>query len=396
MVKKIFLIAAEQSGDLLGSKLIAELRQQITAQNQSAEFIGVGGNLMQQQGLISIFPMEELCVMGFAEVLPHIPRLLRRIKQTAELIAKEKPDYIITIDAPDFCFRVMKHLNDCSARLGKDNVIQGKRIHLIAPSVWAYRPGRAQKISKLYDLLLAILPFEPPFFEKHGLKTVFIGHPLINETVSSAEKNRLSEEFRQKFQLKKDDVILCLTPGSRLSEVKKIFPEFISAVNLLQQKNPNLKVVIPLVSKTRELVKKMASAIKAPHFLLEENDKKSAFLAANFALAKSGTNAVEFSLHGVPTVVAYKASFLTFQIFKMLTKAKFANLINLVANEEIIPEMLQDKCEGKQLAARLEQLMNNKHLAQSQLEKSAISLKLLGLGSAENPSAKAAKTILAL
>jgi lipid-A-disaccharide synthase len=397
MVKKFFLIAGEQSGDLLGSKLIRELKSQLEDQKQPYELIGVGGKLMKQEGLTSIFPMEELCVMGFSEVLPHIPRLLRRIKQTAALITKEKPDYIITIDAPDFCFRVMKRLNDCATRLGKCNVIPGKRIHLIAPSVWAYRAGRAKKISKLYDLLLTILPFEPPFFEKHGLKTVFIGHPLMDKAIDFSQKKCINEEFREKFKLEKNDILLCMTPGSRTSEVKRMFPQFIAAANLLRKKNPKLKVLIPLVDKTASLVRNMAHQhLDVPHFLIEETDKNSAFFASDFALAKSGTNAVEFSLYHVPTIVAYRASFLTFHLFKLMTKAKFANLINLVANEEIIPEMLQYKCESNQLAAKLEQLMNDKEFAQKQIEKTEAALKLMGIGSKESPSSKAAKTILSL
>jgi len=182
-MKKFFIIAGEASGDLLGSKLISEIKLQHTA----SEFIGVGGKLMQEQGLVSIFPMEELSVMGFLEVLPHLSKLLRRINQTAEIIVKEKPDFVISIDSPDFNFRVMKKLQ---------NFNSAKKIHLIAPSVWAYRAGRAQKISKLYDLLLCVLPFEPAYFEKHGLKTVFIGHPLISNApdFTKKEAEKLIEE----------------------------------------------------------------------------------------------------------------------------------------------------------------------------------------------------------
>jgi len=384
-MKKIFLIAGEASGDLLGSKLIKEFKSQLAAKNEVVEFIGVGGRLMQEQGLLSIFPMEELSIMGFLEVVPHIPKLLRRINQTAETIIKEKPDFVITIDSPDFCFRVMKKLQ---------NFHNAKKVHLIAPSVWAYREGRAQKISKLYDLLLAILPFEPPYFEKYGLKTVFIGHPITENAPDFSKKDQINSEFRKKYSIKNDDILICATPGSRNGEVKRIFPEFIGAINLLAEKKYNLKVAIPLVDKTRNLVLEMAKTLKVEYFLVEKEEKNSAFFAANFALAKSGTNTIELSLYHLPMIVAYKINFLTHFIVKRMVKIKFANLINLILNKELIPEMLQDNCEAQKISNHLEKLILDKNLAQKQVTESVTALKLMGLGSAENPSQKAVREIL--
>ncbi len=380
-MKKIFIIAGEASGDSLGSKLIRELKLQC----DDAEFIGVGGALMKEQGLISIFPMEELSVMGFAEVLPHLPKLLRRIKQTAEVIISEKPDFIITIDSPDFCFRVMKKLQ---------GNVSGKKIHLIAPSVWAYRENRAEKISKLYNLLLCVLPFEPPYFEKHGLKTVFIGHPLVADAPDFSQKEKLADEFKKRHGIKEEAPIVSLTPGSRNGEVKKIFPEFIGAINLLAEKKPNLKVVIPLIDKTRNLVVEMAKNLKVEYFLIEKSEKESAFFAADFALAKSGTNTLEFSLHRIPIIVAYKINFLTHLILKIMVKIKFANLLNLILNKEIIPEMLQKNCTAKKLSALLEKLIDDKTFASKQIEESDKALKIMGLGSLKNPMQKAATEIL--
>lgn len=384
-MKKFFIIAGEASGDLLGSKLIKELKLELARKNESAEFIGVGGKLMCEQGLISIFPMEDLSVMGFLEVVPHIGKLLRRINQTAETIVKEKPDFVITIDSPDFCFRVVKKLQ---------NFHDAKKIHLIAPSVWAYRAGRAQKISKLYDLLLCILPFEPPYFEKHGLKTVFIGHPITENAPNFSKKELANIDFRKKYSIKKDDILICITPGSRNGEVKKIFPEFIGAVNLLAEKMPNLKVVIPLVDKTRDLVFEMAQALKVEYFLVEKDEKNSAFFATNFALAKSGTNTLEFSLYHIPMIIAYKINFLTHFFVKRMVKITYANLINLILNKELIPEMLQKNCEAKKIAATLEKLISDKSYAQKQITESVSALKLMGLESAESPSHKAAREIL--
>jgi lipid-A-disaccharide synthase len=417
MTKKFFIIAGEASGDLLGSKLIAELK----LQNSQSEFIGVGGKLMQEQGLISIFPMEELSVMGFFEVVPHLAKILRRIKQTADLIIEEKPDFLITIDSPDFCFRVVKKLqslvtkkstrSEQSERMrdlplsfylggegdgGLRRCIGPKKIHLIAPSVWAYRPKRAEKISKLYDLLLAILPFEPPYFEKYGLKTIFIGNPIIENAPDFSEKKSENLRFRKKYSIAENDVLICVTPGSRSGEVKKIFPEFIGAINLLSQKIPNLKIVIPLTDKTRDLVLEMVQELKVEYFLIEKDEKDSALFATDFALAKSGTNTLEFSLYHIPMLIAYKINFLTHFIVKRMIKIKFANLINLILNKELIPEMLQKNCEAEKIATLLEKLILDKNFAEKQISESAAALKLMGLGSVINPSKKAAQEILKL
>jgi lipid-A-disaccharide synthase len=269
-----------------------------------------------------------------------------------------------------------------------------KKIHLIAPSVWAYRPKRAEKISKLYDLLLAILPFEPPYFEKYGLKTVFIGHPIVENAPDFSAKESENLRFRKKYLIEEKDVVICVTPGSRNGEVKKIFPEFIEAINLLAKKIPNLKVLIPLVDKTRNLVLKMAKDLKVDYFLIEKDEKNSAFFATDFALAKSGTNTLEFSLYRIPMIIAYKINFFTHFIVKRMVKIKFANLINLILNKELIPEMLQNNCESKQISNCLEKLILDKNFAQKQISESLAALKLMGLGSSENPSKKAAMEIL--
>lgn len=383
MSKKIFIIAGEASGDLLGSKLIRELKKQ----DPNIEFIGVGSKLMESEGLTSIFPMEELSVMGFLEVLPHLPKLTRRINQTAQAIIEEKPDYVITIDSPDFCFRVIK-------KIQKEKNI--KKIHLIAPSVWAYRARRAEKIAKLYDLLLAILPFEPPYFEKHGLKTVFIGHPIIENAPDFTKKENLKNEFRKKYNIQDDEILLCITAGSRNSEVKKIFKEFILATNLILDKNLKIKVAIPLTLKTEKLVKKMAKSLKTQYFLIEKEEKNSMFFASDFAFAKSGTNTIELSLYKIPMIISYKINSLTHFIVKLMVKIKFANLINLISNKEIIPEMLQNKCEAKKLAFELEKLILNKNLATNQIDQSKTALVMMGLGSKVNSSCKAAQEILKL
>ncbi len=382
MEKKFFIIAGEASGDLLASKLMSEIK----LIENDVEFIGVGGELMEKQGLQSIFSINELSIMGFVEILPKIFKLISRIKQTAKAIIDYKPDYIITIDAPDFCFRVIKKLPRNFS----------KKIHLIAPSVWAYRASRAKKIAKIYDLLLCILPFEMPYFEKYGLKSVFIGHPIIENAPDFSKKAQINLEFRQKYQILNEDKLIIVTPGSRNGEVKKIFPEFIKAINILSKKLDNLKVVIPLTSKTKDLVALSAKDLKVPYFLINQDEKEKMFFAGDFALAKSGTNTMEISLYQIPMIIAYKLNALSYFLLKMMIKIKFANLINLILNKEIIPEMLQNKCKGELIAQKLENLMKNKDLFVNQLNQSRDALEILGLGSKESASKKAALEILKL
>lgn len=381
---KIFIIAGEPSGDVLGGKLIASLKKQIDG-NKEIELLGIGGPKMEEQGLKSIFSISQLSLMGFAEIVPHIPKLLNLIKTTADLIIKEQPDLVITIDAPDFCFRVIKKI--------KENPLSDKikKIHFIAPTVWAYRQGRAKKISKLFDLLLAILPFEPPYFEHYGLKTIFIGHPIVEDVVKSDGTN-----FRIRHKIKTDDILICLTPGSRSGEVKRILPEMIGAINILAKKYSNLKVAIPSIDKNYEMIKKHLPLFTVETILTNQDEKNEIFYASNFAIAKSGTNTIELAIAKLPMIVVYKANYLTYSIIKALSKVKFANLINLILNKEVITEMIQPNCKAEKLAEKLDLLISNSDLGKKQIAESETALNLLGLGSKQRSSDKAAKAILEL
>ncbi|GDX36526.1 lipid-A-disaccharide synthase [Alphaproteobacteria bacterium] len=379
-VTNIVLIAGEPSGDLLGAKLIAELKILFPF----AKFTGVGGKNMISQGLQPIFPMEDLTVMGFVEVLPYLPKLISRINKTAQYLKQVQPQIVITIDSPDFCFRVIKKIKD------QTNI---KKVHLIAPSVWAYRQGRAKKIAKLYDLLLAILPFEPPYFEKHGLKTVFVGHPIIEKIPDFTSKDILNKKFRTENNIEENDLVVCLTPGSRKSEVKKIFPELIKAVNLLAKENTNLKIIIPIINKTQDLVKSMATDLKVSYSLINDQDRTAMFFACNYAIAKSGTNALEFSLFKIPLIVCYKINWLTYYLIKMMVKIKFANLINLILKQEVIPELLQRDCCASNIYKKINEFISDNQLANNQINHCQAALKELGLNNDISASKKSAKAI---
>ena len=378
---KFFVIAGESSGDLLGSELIKELKTQYP----SAVFVGVGGKLMQEQGLTSIFPITDLMVMGFVEVLPHLFTILTRIKQTVLAIKNHQPDYLITIDSPDFCFRVVKTI----VRQSIFNTI--KKVHLVAPSVWAYRPKRAQKIAKLYNLLLTLLPFEPPYFTKYGLKTVFIGHPLLEKMPSKQQIQENNLQFRKEHNINLQQTILLITPGSRMSEIKYLLPIFIEVINQIWQQKPDLVVVLAVTQKTENIIPQMASKIKARCIFIDHKQKDLAFSASNYALAKSGTNTLEIAMHQTPMVVAYKTNIISYLIIKSLAKIKFANLLNLLQNKEIIPELLQNNCQVNKIFFTLNNLINNNFLAQQQITDCLISLKMMQ--NQQNPMQIAVKNI---
>lgn len=386
MVIRYFIIAGESSGDLLGAKLIKEIKAR-AKKNQEIEFLGIGGRLMQEEGFLSLIDMSELSVMGFVEVLPHIPRLLSRIRMIADEIKVIKPDYVITIDAPDFNFRVMKKLR---------NYHDSKKIHLIAPSVWAYREGRAKKIAPLYDLLLSILPFEAPYFTKHGLKTEFIGSPIVENLPDFDSKEKIEKKFRKKYDFSANDVLLYVTPGSRNFEVKKIFPEFIKAINVVKDEVKDLKVVIPAIDRVSHYVENLAHDLDVKYRVIKTDEKDDALMSCDFALAKSGTNTIEISLYKIPLIVCYKFNALTYFILDKMVTNRFANLINIIMNRYVITEHIQEDCQGGKIAESLKDLIVNKKTAKTQLGDCNKALKMMGMGSRKTSTKKAVDEILKL
>jgi lipid-A-disaccharide synthase len=374
--KIIYIIAGEASGDILGAKLMRAIK----IKNHNIDFFGIGGNAMKEEGLKSLFPIRELSIMGFFEIIPHIPAILKRIRQTIENIKLLSPNILITIDSPGFCFRVAKKIK---------NYKNIKLIHYVAPSVWAYKPGRAKKIAKIYDHLLALLPFEPPYFEKCGLKCEFIGHPLVEDSFKN------NNEFRFKHKINPNNKLLCVMPGSRTGEIDKLLPIFADAIKILQQKMNNLTVV---VISTNELATKIKNLLGENNLKViittTELGKREALAAANIALVKSGTSSLEVSLAKVPMVVAYKVNKLSAILLKLMLKVKFVSLVNIIENRLIIPEFLQEKCNADDLAKALENLLNDHQQRDLQLFHQYQALLKLGLNDNISPSEKAAKIIL--
>ena len=392
--KKIFIIAGEASGDLLGSKIMKSLIN--NDKNVEITFCGIGGEKMEKEGLKSLFPMSDLSLMGFFEVLPKVFKLLKRIKQTVDTIIKEKPDAILTIDSPGFCFRVMEKLK-CKDKKFFDSV---KKIHLIAPSVWAYKEKRAKRISKIYDLLLCILPFEPPYFEKYGLKTEYIGHPIFDDDTKYSTKYSKSD-LSKNYSVSYDDIIIILTPGSRESEVERIYPIMIKAINILKERYcytyKDYHIFTFANNHTRDLVDFTAHEYEfKTKIITNETEKAKILSCANVALAKSGTNTFEFNIYGVPLVVTYTFNWFTNKIVKRVVKIKYANLVNILANQEIIPEFVLDNVDPSQIAEQLNKFLKDRQLCKKQIEDTRNIIKQLGYNCPEKASYCGASKILNL
>ncbi len=277
---RVFVVAGEPSGDELGARLMAALRRLC---GDKVRFAGVGGPAMEAEGLQSLFPMAELSVMGLVEVLPHIPRLLARIKQTAAAVDAMSPDVVVTIDSPSFAHRVVRRI--------RNRYIP--RIHYVAPTVWAWRPWRVKGIRKDFDLVLCLLPFEAPFFEKAGVPCRYVGHPVVEYGADRGD----GPAFRRKYGIAEDDAVICVLLGSRRSEVTRLAKPFAGALALLARKHPSLKAVVPTVGGVAGLVRELCDAFPVPTLVVQGREEKYAAMAAsNAAIAASGTVALEIAL----------------------------------------------------------------------------------------------------
>jgi lipid-A-disaccharide synthase len=376
-----FLIAGEASGDVLGARLMAALRRKMGG---AVRFAGIGGPRMCTEGLQPLFSYDELAHVGLVEIVRHVPHLLRRIRQTIDAVRDEPPAALITIDAPEFSFRV--------ARAVKKFAPAVPLIHYVAPSVWAWRPGRAKKVARFLDHLLALLPFEPPYFTKEGLGCTFVGHPLIESGAADGEGAR----FRAKVGLADNAPLLAVLPGSRVSEVTRLLPVFRATVEKMRAAHPQLAVVMPLAQGVAARVRRAVADWPVPVFFTDSDaDKYDALRAARVALACSGTVSIELALAGLPGVIAYKINPLTAALYRRLIRVKYATLVNIMKNAEAMPEFLQENCTPDRLASGLENLWTDTPARARQLEALGSVAAWLGAGQFV-PSDRAAEIVLCL
>lgn len=350
----VYVIAGEMSGDLLGARLIQAIRQ--ISQHPFA-FAGVGGTAMQGAGVPSLFPMRDLSVMGFAEVLPRLPKLLRRIRQCARDIITRQPRVVITIDSPGFCFRVVEKVRKACPNT--------KFIHYVAPQVWAWKPERAEKVAHMFDGLMCLLPFEPQFFTPYGLKTAFVGHPVIDLPQTVAVDR---EDFFEKYDLSLTNppTVLTLLFGSRESEVERLGQPLFEAAYRLLREWPNLAVLVPTAPHLWEKLKPLIGSDQ--RFIpVDSEDRFEAFALSEAAIAASGTVGLELAMLGVPHVVSYKLSPLTWFFAKRMVRVNHMHLVNIMLNQRVVPEFLQSEATGRNIAgAALDLLVNRSGCADRQ------------------------------
>ena len=373
----IFLIAGEPSGDQLGARLMAEIKAETNGQ---VRFEGVGGERMRSEGLESLFPMSDLSVMGLAEVLPHLARILGRMRQTVAAARAARPDAVVTIDSPSFTLRVMRKL----AGIGCP------RIHYVAPQVWAWKPWRAKTMAGYLDHLLALLPFEPPIFDRHGLTTSFVGHPVVE----TAGRTFDADGFRRAQAIPAGAPLICLLPGSRNSEVKRLLPVFEETVALLAERLPDLHVVLPTVAGVESRVRETTRAWPVPVAVVTGAENRyAAFAASHAAIAASGTVAVELAVAQVPAVIAYRVNRLTAFLARRLIRVRYVSLPNLVMDRSIQPEMLQEDCTPTKLADALQPLLDDTDRRAAYVAACQEAAQALG-AFGEAPSRKAARIVL--
>jgi lipid-A-disaccharide synthase len=373
----IMLVAGEPSGDALGARLMAALKLRTLGQ---VRFVGVGGELMAAQGLQSLFPMRELSVMGLVEVLPRAPRLVARLRETAAAARRLRPEAVVTIDSPGFSFRLARRLRGLGVPL----------IHYVAPTVWAWRPGRARRIARLLDHLLVLLPFEPPWFEREGLPTTFVGHPVVESGAGRGD----GAAFRRRHRIAFDAPVLAILPGSRSGEVSRHLPVFGETLRLLRARFPGLATVLPTVPAVAAEVEAMVRHWSpAPVVVHDAKEKFHAFAAADAALAASGTVTAELALSRTPTVVTYRVNPASAWLARRLIKVRFVGLVNILLDRPVMPELLQEDCRPDRLAAAVERLLVDPAARQEQIEAAAVVAGLLGAGG-EPPSLRAANAVL--
>lgn len=374
----VFLSAGEPSGDFLGSQLMKALKVLL---GEHVTFLGVGGPLMEEHGLSSLFSIEELSIMGLAEIIPHIRRIRKRIQETVTTIQTLKPDIVITIDSPGFNFRVGKALKKAGSQI--------PLVHYVAPSVWAWRPGRARKVAQFLDHLLVLFPFEPPYFLKEGLPTSFVGHPVVEVGIEHSE----DVDFRKRHRINPTAPLLTLLPGSRRGEISQLLPIFQETVMKLHQKFPGLHVVIPALP---HLVDQIQNQLTIPVTIVSTPlEKFAAYQASQVALVASGTVSLEVAAAGLPMVIAYKVNPLTYFLLRRLVKIPYACLVNILMNEEVVPERLQEDCTAEKLEKAVSELLSHQKNSMSQKMKEAVE-KLTPPAPYQTPSECAAHQICTL
>lgn len=379
---KVMLVAAEASGDNLGAKLAQAIKDKIGANNVT--FVGVGGPRMAEQGVVSPFDIADLSILGWIEGLRAYGRVKRRVAETVELAVREQPDVAVLIDSWGFTIRVAKGLREALPDL--------KLVKYVGPQVWASRPGRAKTLAAAVDHLMTLHAFDPPWFEKEGLPTTFVGNPSLAIDFSQADGAR----FRQSHHLTPDQPFLLILPGSRPAEIERMTPVFEQTAQRLKAARPDLAVAVVVADTVARAVRTAVAGWPFRAILIEgEAAKKDAMKAATVALATSGTVSTELALAGAPTVIAYKLGGLSYALTKPLMTAKHITLFNIAADDRIAPEFLQDQATPDNLARAVAERLDDPALRADQIARQNHALDQMGRDRPD-PSAAAADVVLSV
>jgi lipid-A-disaccharide synthase len=378
------LVAGEPSGDLLGAQLMERLQSLARDSGRQLRIVGIGGEAMAGEGLDTLFSLDATSVMGLREVVPRIPAILRRVRRAVDYACELRPDLVVLIDSPDFTHRIAQGIRKRDPSIRTANYPP--------PQVWASRAYRARRMARYMDAILAILPFEAPFFERYGIEARFVGYPIIERKVRMIG----GADFRTRHGIAADAKLLAVLPGSRRNEIRFIFPPMKDAVARLAREIPGLVTVIATVSHVEAAVRAGAENWPTPlHIVKGETEKYAAFDAADAALAASGTVTSELALSRTPMVVGYRVGWLTYALARPFLNVPYITLVNLVLGRMAIPEFIQADCRGSKLSAALRPLLTDSIARDSQLRAIGEAVAALGEGD-ESPSLRAARFVLEL
>ena len=371
-MRKIFVLTGEPSGDKLASKVIA----QVKSSKSNIEYLSVGGEHLKSLEIKSLYDLKEVTYLGFTRVLLNIFKIKKKINETVDKIIEFKPDILFSVDSPDFTLRVAEKVKKINRNI--------KTIHFVAPQVWIWREHRVKKFKSVLDHVLLLFPFEKKYFDKENIQSTFTGHPLLeNNEKSKIDISQIIKDHKK---------IISIFPGSRRSEIDVLLPILINFIKMMNEKYNDIFYGFHSTTEFNKLIqdKLIKVGFKNCGSISDEKVKSEVLKSSTFAVAKSGTISLDICNAKVPSIIIYKMNSINFLIIKMLVKVKYANIINIAANEEIIPELLQSNCNSKNIFNNVDSLFENNESMQNQIDKSQKILKNFKT----NQSSKIAASVL--
>ena len=349
-MKKIFILTGEPSGDKLASKVIANVK----SLNPEIEYLSVGGEHLKSLGIKSLYNLTEITYLGFTKVFLNIFKIKKKINETVNKIIEFNPDILFSVDSPDFTLRVAERVKKLNSQI--------KTIHYVAPQVWVWREGRVKKLKKFIDHVLLLFPFEKKYFEKENINCTFVGHPLLEDN----QKNKIDISNI----IDENKKIISIFCGSRSSEINVLTPILFKFINLIKEKYEDINFIFHTTNEFRQKLKNLVleENLKNCDVISDEKIKSYILKRSIFAVSKSGTISLEICNAKIPSIIIYKINFINFFIIKMLVKVKFANIINIAADKEVIPELLQEKCNAKNIFNKVDEFLKNPELLSNQIE----------------------------